>query len=121
MAKEDCKHIVMFAAEATPFVKVGGLADVAGALPKVIEKSGARMQQLDTALADTDVAVRVSPGLPNLGASRVIVEPVDGMALFSPRRQRFSRRQRAIKRALDITVASGLLVVSLPAMPRSPC
>jgi starch synthase len=43
MAKEDCKHIVMFAAEAAPFVKVGGLADVAGALPKVIEKSGARI------------------------------------------------------------------------------
>jgi len=74
------------------------------------------LQQLDTALADTEVTVRVSPGLPNLGASRVIVEPVDGMALFSLRRQRFSRRQRAMKRALDITVASGLLVVSLPAM-----
>ena len=74
------------------------------------------LQQLDTALADTQVTVRVSPGLPNLGASRVIVEPVDGMALFSLRRQRFSRRQRVLKRALDITIASGLLVVSLPAM-----
>jgi len=43
MAKEDCKNIVMFAAEAAPFVKVGGLADVTGALPKVLEKSGARI------------------------------------------------------------------------------
>jgi exopolysaccharide biosynthesis polyprenyl glycosylphosphotransferase len=74
------------------------------------------LQQLDTALVDTQVTVRVSPGLPNLGASRVIVEPVDGMALFSLRRQRFSRRQRVLKRALDVTIASGLLVVSLPAM-----
>jgi starch synthase len=43
MAKEDCKHIVMFAAEAAPFVKVGGLAEVTGALPKVLEKLGARI------------------------------------------------------------------------------
>ncbi|MGD0309172.1 MAG: glycogen synthase [Acidobacteriota bacterium] len=43
MAKVDRKHIVMFAAEAAPFVKVGGLAEVTGALPKVLEKSGARV------------------------------------------------------------------------------
>ena len=74
------------------------------------------LQTLDTALADTDVAVRVSPGLANLGAARVIVEPVDGMALFSLRRQRFSRRQRLLKRTLDIAMASGLLLASMPAM-----
>jgi exopolysaccharide biosynthesis polyprenyl glycosylphosphotransferase len=74
------------------------------------------LQELDTALADTDVTVRVSPGLANLGAARVVVEPVDGMALFSLRRHRFSRRQRFLKRTLDITVASGMLLVSIPVM-----
>lgn len=34
------KHVVMLAAEAAPFVKVGGLADVMGSLPKVLEKLG---------------------------------------------------------------------------------
>jgi exopolysaccharide biosynthesis polyprenyl glycosylphosphotransferase len=74
------------------------------------------LQALDTALADTEVTVRVSPGLANLGAARVVMEPVDGMALFSLRRHRFSRRQRLLKRTLDITIASGLLLASMPAM-----
>jgi starch synthase len=40
MKNRDQMHIVMFAAEAAPYVKVGGLADVIGALPKVLEKKG---------------------------------------------------------------------------------
>lgn len=41
MTKDDRREIVIFAAEAAPFVKVGGLADVIGALPKVLERLGA--------------------------------------------------------------------------------
>src|SRR5437867_8357601 len=43
MPQEENLHIVMFAAEAVPYVKVGGLADVVGALPKVIEKLGQKI------------------------------------------------------------------------------
>ena len=35
-------HVVMVSAEATPYAKVGGLADVVGALPKAMAKLGAR-------------------------------------------------------------------------------
>ncbi|HTG74888.1 MAG TPA: glycogen/starch synthase, partial [Terriglobia bacterium] len=33
-------HIVMLAAECVPYAKVGGLADVIGALPRELEKLG---------------------------------------------------------------------------------
>jgi exopolysaccharide biosynthesis polyprenyl glycosylphosphotransferase len=76
---------------------------------------GTTLQAIDSALP-ADVNVRVSPGLPNLGAARVILEPIDGMALFSLRRHRFSRRQRVQKRCLDIVVTSVALVVGAPLM-----
>lgn len=43
MSIKDRKRIVMFAAEAAPYVKVGGLADVVGALPKVLDRLGAQV------------------------------------------------------------------------------
>jgi exopolysaccharide biosynthesis polyprenyl glycosylphosphotransferase len=76
---------------------------------------GATLQLIDSALS-SEVAVRVSPGLPNLGAARVILEPIDGMALFSLRRHRFSRRQRFIKRSLDLVVTSMALALTAPLM-----
>ena len=33
-------HVVMVAAEAAPYVKVGGLADVLGALPRQLDRLG---------------------------------------------------------------------------------
>ncbi len=66
---------------------------------------GTTLQMIDSTLS-ADISVRVSPGLANLGAARVILEPIDGMALFSLRRHRFSRRQRLLKRTLDLAVTS---------------
>jgi exopolysaccharide biosynthesis polyprenyl glycosylphosphotransferase len=76
---------------------------------------GPTLQLIDSVLG-ASVAVRVSPGLANLGAARIVLEPIDGMALFSLRRHRFSRRQRWVKRGLDLAVTSVTLVIAAPLM-----
>ncbi len=43
MNRHNPLYVVMFAAEAFPYVKVGGLADVVGALPKKQEKLGTKV------------------------------------------------------------------------------
>jgi exopolysaccharide biosynthesis polyprenyl glycosylphosphotransferase len=74
------------------------------------------LQQIDDALAGADISVRVSPGLANLAASRACVEPLDGMALFTLRRRRFSSRARLLKRTLDVAIATLMLVLASPVM-----
>jgi exopolysaccharide biosynthesis polyprenyl glycosylphosphotransferase len=76
---------------------------------------GSTLQAIDSSLSP-NISVRVSPGLANLGAARVILEPIDGMALFSLRRHRFSRRQRFLKRSVDLSVTSVALVIAAPFM-----
>lgn len=43
MAPDSPLKIVMLAAEASPYAKVGGLGDVIGALPKALDKLGAKL------------------------------------------------------------------------------
>ena len=37
---EDCSKVLFVASEAVPFSKTGGLADVAGALPRALKRQG---------------------------------------------------------------------------------
>jgi starch synthase len=43
MTQKDPLTVVLFAAEASPFAKVGGLGDVIGALPKALESFGLKL------------------------------------------------------------------------------
>jgi starch synthase len=54
MADQSGLNVVMFAAEVSPFAKVGGLADVLGALPKALGKIGARVTVLLPAYKSID-------------------------------------------------------------------
>lgn len=47
--------VIVFAAEAAPYAKVGGLADVVGALPKALEKLGAKLAVVIPAYRSVDL------------------------------------------------------------------
>ena len=53
MPEKNALRIVMIAAEAAPFVKVGGLGDVVGALPQALEKLGAKITVIIPAYGKT--------------------------------------------------------------------
>jgi exopolysaccharide biosynthesis polyprenyl glycosylphosphotransferase len=71
---------------------------------------------IDRALVGLAVRVRTSLGLPHLAASRVVVEPVDGMAMMSFQRDQPSASDVALKRAFDVVLAMLGLLVGLPLM-----
>ena len=54
MLEETALNIVMIAAEAAPYVKVGGLGDVIGALPRALEKLGAKVTVIIPAYGSAD-------------------------------------------------------------------
>ena len=74
------------------------------------------LQDLSVALRGVDVDVRFSPGLPHVAASRMAIEPVDGIALLSVERKEFTGLQSFTKRLVDVVVAGSLLLVTLPAL-----
>jgi exopolysaccharide biosynthesis polyprenyl glycosylphosphotransferase len=63
-----------------------------------------------------DVEVRVSAGLPELAASRVTVQPLDGLAVLSLRHNQLDGLQAAIKRGFDLAAASLLFVLVAPVL-----
>ena len=62
MTKETDLSIVMISAEAAPFVKVGGLGDVVGALPQALEKLGAKVTLIIPAYGNVaDISFQAEP------------------------------------------------------------
>ena len=74
------------------------------------------LSQIDAALTGLSVHIRTSLGLPHLAASRVVVQPVDGMAMLAVERLRPSESHLLIKRALDVTLAGLALILAAPVM-----
>jgi exopolysaccharide biosynthesis polyprenyl glycosylphosphotransferase len=70
----------------------------------------------DQALTGLHVRVRTSLGLPHLGASRVVVRAIDGMAMLAVERPQTSEFHLFLKRGIDITLSTAALLVGLPAM-----
>jgi exopolysaccharide biosynthesis polyprenyl glycosylphosphotransferase len=70
----------------------------------------------DEALTGLSIRVRTSLGLPHLGASRVVVRAIDGMAMLAVEHPQPSEFHLLLKRAMDVTLSIVALVVSLPAM-----
>jgi exopolysaccharide biosynthesis polyprenyl glycosylphosphotransferase len=71
---------------------------------------------LDADLQSSDVQMRVSPGLPHVGPSRISVFPVDGLALLSLERRVLGPAQARLKRLVDIVGAGMLLLITSPLM-----
>ena len=67
----------------------------------------ARLQALE-------VDVRVSAGLGQVAASRVRIEPLDGVAVLSVKRNQLTRGQSAVKRTVDIVCSVSLLIATAP-------
>jgi exopolysaccharide biosynthesis polyprenyl glycosylphosphotransferase len=71
---------------------------------------------IDGALNGLDVRIRTSLGLPHLAASKVLVHPIDGMAMVAIERLRPAESHLLIKRGVDIALSSLALVLALPAL-----
>jgi exopolysaccharide biosynthesis polyprenyl glycosylphosphotransferase len=86
-------------------VIVAGTALTPGELPALC----ARLQALD-------VDIRVSAGLGQVAASRITVEPLDGVAVLSVRRNQLTNRQAFLKRLVDVFASVTLLTLLAPLM-----
>ena len=72
--------------------------------------------ELDRVLQPLPVDVTISPGLPHVAATRISVNPLDGLALLSLEKTRFSPGQALVKRVFDVVGATLLLIVAVPVM-----
>jgi starch synthase len=93
-------RIVMFAAEAFPYAKVGGLGDVVGALPKALAKSGAKISI-------------VIPGYRSIDPARFHIEPCSAAPQFDVPMGSFVERAAAFQTRMDGCDVDVFLVGSL--------
>ena len=76
----------------------------------------AELAILDRELIGLSVRVRASLGVPHLAASKVVVDPVDGMAMMSFERRPPSASEVVLKRLIDVVLSLFGLVVAAPVM-----
>lgn len=96
---------------------IAGAVDAAGASAVLVASSAVPEEKLALLyrdLQDHEVEVRVSAGLLNIAASRVAVEPLDGIPVLALRKIQLARSQRVVKRAFDLVGAALLLIGMAP-------
>lgn len=113
-------------AQVNGFPVVGHLEDLADAVRRleagtvVVASTAVPTRILPDLCADLlglGVEVRVTPGLPLVSASRITVEPLDGLPVLSVRRShQLSRSQAVAKRVVDLIGGSVLLLLTAPIM-----
>ena len=96
---------------------IAGAVDMARASAVLVASSAVpedKLARLYRDLQDHDVEVRVSAGLMNIAASRVAVEPLDGVPVLALRKIQLARPQVFVKRMFDIVMALMLLAITSP-------
>ncbi|MCA1839844.1 MAG: sugar transferase [Actinomycetota bacterium] len=96
---------------------IAGAVDMARASAVLVASSAVpedKLARLYRDLQDHDVEVRVSAGLTHIAASRVAVEPLDGVPVLSLRKIQLKRSQVMVKRTFDLLMATLLLVLFSP-------
>ena len=96
---------------------IAGAVDMARASAVLVASSAVpedKLARLYRDLQDHDVEVRVSAGLMNIAASRVAVEPLDGVPVLSLRKIQLAKSQVLIKRTFDLVMGTLLLAVLSP-------
>ncbi|MCW0212416.1 MAG: sugar transferase [Pseudonocardia sp.] len=74
----------------------------------------ARLHRLAWELEGTDAELAVDPGLMEIAGPRMHITPVDGLPLLRLSKPRFTGVSRAMKTAMDRSVAGLLLLLSAP-------
>jgi exopolysaccharide biosynthesis polyprenyl glycosylphosphotransferase len=110
---------------ADPIPVVGSLPDLPGIVRShnaeavILASTALDPGQLSDLCAGLDalgVETRISAGLPQVAASRVNIEPLDGVAMLSVRPNQLSAQQSAVKRVVDVAASLLLLVLLAPVM-----